>query len=134
MLIETGLMTFLLSKSGITSLVGQRIHYVQAPQDVAAPYLVLQKISGPRIESNDGNSKLASPRFQITAFAAKYGTAKTVIEAVRTALQGYQGMMGGQSGVYVHGAHLEDETDLDPGERSGLYGVSADYFIWHKES
>lgn len=134
MLIEQALMTFLLAQSGITALVGDRIHYARAPQDVASPYLVISKISGLREHSHDGSAHLASPRFQFSAFAETYGAAKVVITAVQEALQGYSGTMGGDDGVFVGGAFYEDENDLDPGDGSGLFGVAADYIIWHSET
>jgi len=134
MLIEQGLMTFLLAQSGITDLVGQRIHFVQAPQDVESPYLVISKISGVREHSHDGSSGLAHPRFQLSAFADTYGAAKAIIAAVQAVLQGYSGTMGGAGGVAVNGAFYEDENDLDPGDGTGLFGVAADYIIWHSET
>jgi len=132
MLIEQALMTFLLAQTGITDLVGTRIHFVQAPQDTETPYLVFQKISGVREHSHDGASGLANPRFQFSAFAETYSAAKGVIAALQTALDGYTGTMGGVGGVYVGAALYEDENDLGR-EDSGLFGVSADYFFWHEE-
>jgi len=136
MVIETALMTYLLAQSGVTDLIaagadgGKEIHFVQAPQNVNAPYLVVSKISGPRVQSHEANSHLAHPRFQLTAFAATYAAAKGIIAAVQSALQGYAGTMGGAGGVVVSAAFYEDETDLERGD-SGLYGVAADYIIWH---
>lgn len=134
MLIEQALMTFLLAQSGITALVGQRIHFAEVPQDAIGPYLVANKISGPREHSHGGASGLAHPRFQFTAFAETYSAAKLVVAAVQAALQGYSGTMGGAGGVDVQAALYDDETDLDPGDYTGLFGVAADYIIWHQET
>lgn len=126
-------MTFLLAQSGVTALVADRIHFGKAPQDVASPYIVISKISGPREKSHDGPVGLAHPRFQLSAFAITYGVAKAVIAALQAALDGYKGMMGGDDGVFVGGAFYDDENDLDPGDGTGLFGVGADYIIWHNE-
>lgn len=131
MLIEQALMTYLLAQSGITDYVGRQIHFVQAPQNTAQPYMVINKISGPREHTHDGGD-MAHPRFQFSVFASKYSNCKGCISALQTALQGYSGTMGGAGGVKVGAALYDDETDLERGEQ-GLYGVAADYIIWHSE-
>lgn len=123
-------MTFLLAQSTVRAYVGYRIYFGRAPQNVKQPYMIINKISGPREHSHDGGSGLATPRFQFTVFAEKYSDCKGCISALQTALQGYSGTMGGDSGVAVNGAFYDDETDLDPGEQ-GLFGVAADYIIQH---
>ena len=122
-------MTFLLAQTGITALVGDRIHFVQAPQDVAPPYLVFQKISDPPQHSHDGPLGLSNPRFQFSAFAETYSAAKQVVAAVQAVLDGYKGIMGD---LYIGGAFRDDENDLERGT-DGLFGVAADYIIWHRE-
>jgi len=124
-------MTYLLAQSGITDYVGRRIYFVQAPQNTAQPYMIINKISGVREHTHEGGG-LAHPRFQLSVFAGKYSDAKSCISALQTALQGYSGTMGGDGGVKVGVALYDDETDLERGEQ-GLYGVAADYIIWHSE-
>jgi len=133
MLIEQALMTYLLAQSGITSLVGQRIYFVQAPQDTETPYIVVTKVSGVREHSHDGSSHLAHPRFQFSVFATTYSSAKSIASALQTALQGYSGTMGGESGVSVGATFYENEMDFYETE-SQLYHVPVDYIIWHTET
>lgn len=130
MLIEQALMTWLLATSGITSLVSTRIYFAVAKQEVAKPYMVINKISGVRELSHETNSHLAHPRFQFSIFGTTYSSVKAVAAALQSALQGYTGTMGGTGGVVVGNSIYEDETDLDPGEQ-GLFGVACDYIIWH---
>jgi len=66
MKIEQAILKELLADSGITALIGERLHYVKAPQDVAKPYVVFFKASGPREYSHDGASELARPRFHFS--------------------------------------------------------------------
>jgi hypothetical protein len=132
MLIETALMTDLLAQTAITALVSTRTHFGVAPQEVAKPYMVLNKISGVRIHSHETTSHLAHPRFQFSIFGTTYSSVKAVAAALQTALQGYTGTMGGVGGVVVQSCIYEDETDLDPGDQ-GLFGVACDYIIWHYE-
>jgi hypothetical protein len=113
-------------------LAGGRIYFVTAPQSVAKPYLVINKISGVREHSHDGSSHLAHPRFQFSAFGTTYQGVKEILAALQAVLQGYKGTMGGASGVAVGAAIYEDETDLYE-EGTGLFGAAADYIIWHYE-
>lgn len=133
MLIEQALMTYLRAQSGVTDLVGDRIHFVQAPQGVTTPYIIVSKIDAPRGHTHDGADGLARPRFQLSIFDEHYGDCKAVAAAVQAALQGYSGTMGGVGGVVVRGVFYDDETDLDPGDNNELFGVAADYIIQHEE-
>lgn len=131
--IETALMTYLLEQSGITDIVSDRIYFIRAKQDTAAPYLVFQKISSIHSMTHDGPDGMTDARFQFTAFGKKYmEEAKELIVAVQDALSGYKGTMGGEGGVVVSCSSYDDERDLDSGEK-GLFGVAADYIIQHYE-
>jgi len=132
MLIEEALMTYLLAQSGVTDYVGQRIYFARARQGTSKPYIVISKIDSPRPGSHETSDHLAHPRFQLSVFSATYGEAKNIVEALRSALQGYSGTMGGEGGVTVGAVFCDDETDLDPGQ-SGPYGIAADYIIWYQE-
>jgi len=133
MLIEQALMTYLLAQTGITDLVGDRIHFVIAPQDVAKPYLVVTKVDSPEVSSHDGPSGLSHPRFQFSSFATTYSSAKTISAALKTALDGYSGTMGGAGGLTVKIPKREDENDFYETD-SGLHHVASDYIIWHTEA
>lgn len=132
MLIREALRTWLLEQTAITNIVGTNIFEPGQLQKITGPYLTLQKIDAPRVESHEGNSHLAYPRFQFSVFATTITQCDEILAALQGVLQGYKGTMGGEGGVAVGGAFYEDETDL---ERSGqgLYGVAADYIIWHSE-
>jgi len=130
--IEQAILTELLGQSGLTDLIGERIYYVKAPQDVDTPYIVFFKVSAPREHSHDGASGLAHPRFQLSIFATTYYEAKQIAEQVQTALQAYSGTMGGAGGVEVGASFYENETDIwEEGQK--LYHIAADYLIWHEE-
>jgi len=130
MLIEEGLMTYLLAQTGVTGYVGERIHFVHAPQNVTTPYIIIIKISAVREHSHDGSSELAHPRFQLSVFAGTYSGVKTVTAALQTVLQAYSGTMGS---VSVDVVLYDNETDMYEQE-TGLYHTALDYIIWHEES
>lgn len=130
--IETAIMTLLRATTGVTALVGDRIYFVQSPQDTGKPYIVISKVDAPRLHSHEGADGIAHPRFQFSIFDEHYGDCKAVAAAIQAALQGYSGTMGGAGGVAVNGVFYEDENDFYE-ESSGLYHVACDYIIWHKE-
>lgn len=126
-------MTYILAQSAVTDLVSTRIHFVNAPQDVAKPYIIVTKIDSPRLHSHDGGDGLARPRFQFSIFSTGYGEAKSIADALRGVLDGYTGTMGGESGVKVGGAEYDDETDFYEDD-THLYHIACDYIIRHGES
>jgi len=132
MKIEQAILKELLADSGITALIGERLHYVKAPQDVAKPYVVLLKASGPREYSHDGASELARPRFQFSCFATTYYQAKQIAEAIRSVIEAFSGTMGGDGGVEVGSCFYINESDIYE-EDTRLFHVAVDYLIWHKE-
>ena len=132
MKIEQAIKRELLADSGITSLIGERLYYVKAPQNVTKPYVVFFKASGPREYSHDGASKLARPRFQFSCFATTYDQAKQIAEAIRAAIEAFSGTMGGAGGVEVGSCFCINESDIYE-EDTRLFHVAVDYLIWHKE-
>jgi len=126
MVIEEALYSHLAADGGVSALVGNRIYPIEAPQQAALPYLVYQRVSGPRVRSHSGPSGLASPRFQITGAAETYPSLRALMNAVRVALDGFRGTMGG--GVEVGAAFVENELDSEETSVSRL-----DVVLWHKE-
>jgi hypothetical protein len=132
MIFEQALMTYLLDQSAITALVNTKIYFTRAPQDVDQPYIVVFKVSGPRVHSHDGGSGLANPQFQLSIFASSYGTAKEIAAAIQSALQGYTGTMGGGSGVFVGNCMYVNEVDQYEVETE-LHHIAVDYEFFHEE-
>lgn len=132
MQIEQAVLKALLADSGVTGLIGQRLYYVKAPQDVAKPYVVFFKASAPREYSHDGASGLARPRFQFSCFAMTYKKAKQIAEAIRGVIEAFSGTMGGAGGVEVGSCFCINESDIFE-DNTQLYHVAVDYLIWHKE-
>ncbi len=128
-MIEQAIRDTLVADSDVTALVGSRVHFAQAPQDVASPYIVLTKISGVRDHAHDGATGLAHARIQLSAFATTYYEAKQIVQAAQDVLQAYSGLMGT---VQVDSCLYENETDMFETD-TRLYHVTSDYVIWHEE-
>jgi len=132
MTIEQALHTKLAGTAALTALVGERIYFRKAPQDVLKPYLVFFKVSAPREHSHDGASGLAVTRWQFSTFAETYKGAKDVTQQIQAALQGFSGVMGGDGGVFIGASLYVDENDYYESD-SRLFHIAADYRIWHEE-
>ena len=132
MLIEEALYTYLKGYEGLSALTGDRIYPLLMPQNSTYPGIVYQKISGFHQKSHQGSSGLARTRIQFTCWAKTYAESKNVAEQLRLALEGYRGMMGGESGVNVHAGLLQNDLDHYEPE-ADAFNVVVDFFFWHKE-
>jgi hypothetical protein len=128
---EAFLVTFLTTTATeVATLVGERVHPGVAPQTEATPYISFFRISTPRIRSINGPSGLAYPRFQIEAWSEDFNVAKQVIDAVRRAIDGFIGTVGG---FKVRAASVQDEGD-DFDDVTRQHRARLDVMIWHDEA
>ena len=93
MIIEEAIKRELLDTPDLTALVGDRIHYVRAPQDITKPYIVFFKVSAPRPYAFDGLRTLIESRFQISSFGSTYLSVKNVGAEVKIALADFTGTL-----------------------------------------
>jgi len=133
MVIEEALFYHLKNTAGISAIVGSRIYPNVIPQDVSLPAIAYQVISRPGLMAHDGPPGIAWPRFQITAQADNYNQVVSLTNAVRVALDGFSGLMGGVGGVTIEGAFVKDVRDdyLFPTERETR---RLDVVIYHQEA
>ena len=85
--------------------------------------------------SFDGPDSLAHTIIQVNSYDSSDFKAETLSDAVRVALDGFNGTT---SGVAISYIDLQDESDLDtfnPGnKRVSRHGVRQDYFITYTEN
>lgn len=132
MIIEQALHDKLGAAAALTALIGTRLYYVRALQDVDSPYVVLQKISAVREHAHDGPLGMVVARFQVSIFAETYKQCKDIAVEVQTALDGFTGTMGGAGGVYVGRTTYENEIDFWD-ENVSLFQLAVDYILQHDE-
>jgi len=123
--IERTLYDLLRQDAGVSATVADRIYPVRLPDEVILPAIVYLKASCIRYASHGGPSKLASSRFQLDCYSADYLEAKQLALAAVTALHG-------KKGGDIQAAFNENETDGFSTD-SGIYRVTADVLIWHRE-
>lgn len=128
-MIETDLRAYLMAHPEVGPLVGNRIYPLALPQSPALPAVTYQRISTTRTRTKDGPTGAAEVRVQMSCWSMSYIEAKRVADAIRHALDGYRGSMGGH---YVYVAASEGELDFYEPDTQ-LYQVAADYLIWYEE-
>ena len=109
--IAEAIVAHLVADLNVTALVGTRIYPKLLPQSPAYPAVVLHLISGGTDHTHDGPDGIAEVRYQIDCLAPTIAAATAAAEAVRVALDGYQGTMGGAGGVLVDSVFLVDSRD-----------------------
>jgi len=109
--IAEAIVAHLVADLNVTALVGTRIYPKLLPQAPAYPSIVLHLISGGTDHTHDGPDGIAEIRYQIDCLGTTLQSATAAAEAVRAALDGYQGMMAGSGGVLVDSAFLVDSRD-----------------------
>ncbi len=131
--IEQALLTYLKAVTALTALIGKRIYYDKAPQDVAAPYIVFFKVSSQRPLAHDGDVHFARDRFQFSIFARTFYLVVQIAGALYVALQGKDGIIGDGAGVRVGGIRFLNETDMPFETETELYHRPVDFEVPHEE-
>jgi hypothetical protein len=137
MSIEAAVYDILRSAAGVTSLVGgsvsPRIYPVTIPQGKAMPAIVYQQIVGTIDTTCDGDGDLRTDGVQVTCWDDDPDGARTLAEAVRTALQAASGSHGSSTILYCS---IDDEGDAsvinEQNETLTRYGKRQDWEIAYR--
>ena len=131
MRIDEALFTHITSNAAVGALVTKRVYPVAMPQKPTYPAVVFTFVSGVALESIEGSSNLTTSRVQLDCWSTDYSQAKDLARAVRTALQGFRGVMGGGSGVDVDSVLFEGgDAGRDTfDDELKIYGVQQDCMV-----
>ena len=132
--IEEALVAILQADATVSGLVNDRIYPLVAPVGAELPAITYQRISGVRMETLQGPTGLAAPRFQFSCLANTYSQAKSLANAVRQALDGYSGTV---NGVVIDSILCKNEQDgfnAADDENEESYLVYVDMTVWHHET
>lgn len=135
-MIEYDVRTKLLATSGVTTITGSgtaaRIYVDHLPQNPVYPALVISLVSDVPEYAISGAAGVREARIQIDCLAHEhqesddgYHTARTLGEAVITALSGFRGMAGSSE---VQGALLQVQRPA-PIDEVGVYRVTQDWDV-----
>lgn len=104
--LQVAVRTFLLTKTAITDLVGQRIYADDLPQSATMPAITTQRISTRHDHQLSDFAGLAHARVQYACFAATRQTANAIAEAIRSC--GIITQKGTLNSVDIRGVRLVD--------------------------
>lgn len=135
--IETAILKALADEATISAIIGtspSRLYLLIAPQDAALPYMVCQQISAVRDTVLSGPTGYVDARYQITCWAATYGAAKRLFEAVRKFFNGYHATVLNRKIQYVQFENEMDTFAKTPGlDVIDRYGKQIDIKITFDE-
>jgi len=120
---------YLQGNAGLNALVAGRVYAQNLAQKATLPAVVYKQISGVRPSTMEGATGLNDGRYQFTAYALDYKTAKQVSQALRQALNRVTGTIG--STVTLDTALLSERDYWDFVTLE--YRVELDFQIWHRE-
>jgi hypothetical protein len=106
---ETALYNYLSAYAGLTALIGTRIYPLQLPQNAKYPAVAYQQISGPRIHAMGTDPGMTYPRYQFTCWGDDHDDAAAIAKQIRLAFTNYSGTMGGDGGVTVYHAEVDNQ-------------------------
>ena len=136
MSIETAFYSYVTSKASITSLVSTRIYPLLAPDTPTYPLIVYTVFAEGHDHDMGGATGLADLTMQIDVWAKNIITRRTITEALRNELDGFQGDMGVEL-LNIRKCFLEDRTHFFEKDNEGggtFYRTSMDFSIWHVET
>lgn len=144
MSIHTDMLAYLSTQSGITDLIGAKLHPHRAIQSgstgqsgASTPYVTYQVIDDVHDTMLESASGFADMRIQLTAWSTSYGTAHSIAEAIRQELHGMGNVtVGSTSFVFSvrHGATIDIPSDPEDFSDQGHYGVASDYLILYRSA
>ena len=130
--IDEGLIAYLKTIAGVTGLVSTRIYGMVIPQGATLPCVVVTRISTPRtltMDTSGATGDLINPRFQFDAWATTHASAKAITDALRAALNGKRGSVGG---VTTRSTKANEEaTTWEP--EAELYRGRSEFIVWLQE-
>lgn len=124
---QAALRARLLAAAPVTSLVAQRVYWVDRPQAAALPAVTLQTISDERPQHLKGFQALRSTRVQLDVWGDTYSQCRAIAEAAIAALvPEHRG-----NGIRFDRALVDGPRDL--GEQTDtkfIHRTSIDLIVW----
>lgn len=111
---------------------------LRAPQNVTAPFVVIQRVDSTRWRSINAPSGIGQATIQIDVYSESFYDMKTTALQIETILDGYRGIVyygdsSPQDSVRLAGVSLDNDTDtLDQTEEPFLYRNAARYIVTYE--
>lgn len=141
---ENAIRALLLDSAAVLALVSERIYPQSAPQKTPkedqAAYIVYQRIDTDPTHTMLAAGGLAFVRVQLELYGRSYDECRQIAEAVRLALDGYQGSVTDGEGAVLNRCKIRRATDSEEfsgpiaGQGSVRHQVVVDYTVSHTEA
>lgn len=115
--------------AGVSALVGTRIFPAVMEQGTDMPAICYTIIGADRIPALTQDTDLVNTLVQIDSYSETYPNVRDTHQAVRSAMQRYQGT---NATIEVVDVTIEDERDIRE-EETKLFRTSVDYLITFRE-
>ena len=130
--VEEQIQVQLEATTALTDVVDTRIYRYRRPRADALPAVVFQRQESEIVNHNLGATVTGWFRIMVDSYADDMDTARTVADAVTTALSGWSNTGGSPSLSMCHQVSDVDLTDPpDHGDDVLLHRISQDYMISH---
>lgn len=130
-MIRSAIINHLKADADVKAVLGSRIYPFEIPQNLDdAPFAVIIA-SIERTHSKDGPTGNARATVQISTWSSRVLEAEAAMNAIRRALDGYRGPMGG---LEIGAVRSGTESDLDDAwDRVDLRGIGIQFTIDYVE-
>lgn len=125
MTIEQAVKVFLLTKVGITNIVGTRINYATLPQGPTYPYLTFFRVSNTAQHDIDVGAVL----FQFDSWALTYIAVVELAIQVKKALQREKSVM--TTITVIQGVYRGEDYQYEPDTK--LHHIATDIEVFYRE-
>ena len=130
--VESQIYTQLAATAALTDEVSTRIYRYQRPRGGGLPAVEFRRIDSEIVNHATGATATEWCRIQVDCFAMDMDTARTVADAVTTALSGWSNSGGSPS---ISMCHQQSDMDLSEepahGDDAMLFRISQDYRLSH---
>lgn len=123
----------------LSGLAGGRVYAMMAPQNVTAPFIVFQRVSGDRWRSINTPLGIAQVEIQVDCYADEYYAMKSLADSVENILDGYRntvyyGLGSPQDSVRIAGITLQNESEIfDQSDEPFLFRHTARYLVTYEQ-
>lgn len=132
MTVEQAIRQTLLADATLTAIIGQRIYWDRAAENVEVPFVVFMRLFGNRLRTHDNGAGavyagLTESTFQFSAWAATPTVARQIADRLTFVLE----RLAPVEEMRLSPAAVNAGVDLDEPEPTNLRGVAIDAAIFH---
>jgi hypothetical protein len=129
-MIDTDFRTHLIE---LGTAAGQKVYTGNSPQGSTKPLIVIRRASGDQPLTLGGSALFQRATFDVNVLTDDYATVYPIANAIRQALHGFRGLLGGTGGTDVKSCRCtsfpSDQSEID-GDRVIRWVQSSYLFVY----